>query len=201
MILTKQSRLYNTFFDLYFSRIIRKHFHSLDFPSIKLDPNQSVLLLSNHIGWWDGIVIRHICRKVWKKQFHVMMLEENLAKLSFFTKIGAFSIRKESRSQLQSLHYANELLKDSNNLVLIFPQGKIWSQQARSIDFGNGVLRILKDSNTQVLFSAMFADYFEQPKPTLSFNFHVFSDEIQKLPEAFRCFVLSSAEKQADKSI
>ncbi len=201
MIQAKQSKLYNSFFDFYFTRIIRKHFNSLEIPSIDLKETKSILLLSNHISWWDGIVIRHICRTVWKKQFHVMMLEENLAKLSFFTKIGAFSIQKESRSQFQSLLYARELLENPQNLVLIFPQGKIWSQQTRSIDFGNGVLRILKDLSTQVVFSAMFTDYFEKPKPTLCFNFEVFSDEFQKLPEAFRCFVLDSASKQADKFV
>ncbi|MEO1448923.1 MAG: hypothetical protein AAFV07_05305, partial [Bacteroidota bacterium] len=55
--------------------------------------DKSILLVGNHISWWDGfwpiwLNARHI-----GKQYHVMMLEEQLRPRMFMTKGGAFSIQ------------------------------------------------------------------------------------------------------------
>jgi hypothetical protein len=56
-----------------------------------------------------------------------MVIEETVQKVSFFKYMGAFSVNKNSREMLASLNYAAELLNDPQNLVLIFPQGKLYS--------------------------------------------------------------------------
>ena len=66
-----------------------------------------------------------------------MVTEENYKKVWFMKYLGAFAIRRNSRSALEALQYAGELLDDHRNLVLIFPQGRLYSQHAAEIDFEN----------------------------------------------------------------
>jgi len=47
---------------------------------------------------------------------------------------------------LESLDYAAELLGNSENLVLIFPQGKLYSNFINKISFEKGVLKIMKQA-------------------------------------------------------
>ena len=56
-----------------------------------------------------------------------MVREDTTVQLQYLKYGGAFSINKKSRDMLQSLDYAAELLNDPQNLVLIFPQGKLYS--------------------------------------------------------------------------
>jgi 1-acyl-sn-glycerol-3-phosphate acyltransferase len=53
-----------------------------------------VLLLANHFSWWDGFLLYYINQKVFRKQFHVMVIEETVQKVGFFKYMGAFSVNK-----------------------------------------------------------------------------------------------------------
>lgn len=96
-----------------------------------------------------------------------MMLEEQLRKYWFFNYSGGFSVRKKSRTVLESLSYASEILDDKNNMLLLFPQGEIQSLYRRSFVFEKGMERILtgKTGQVQVVFMAALTDYFSSPKP------------------------------------
>ena len=61
------------------------------------DRNLPVLLISNHISWWDGFWAMYINLKVLKRKFHFMMLEEQLRKYWFFNYTGGFSVNKKSK--------------------------------------------------------------------------------------------------------
>ena len=69
---------------------------------------------------------------------------------------------------LQSLDYAAELLNDPQNLVLIFPQGKLYSNFVNTIQFEKGVTRVMEKAagKFQLLFAATFVQYLEHKKPT-----------------------------------
>jgi len=104
--------------------------------------------------------------KVFKRKFHFMMLEDQLRKFWFFNYTGGFSVNKKSKSVLESLIYTSELLTDSDNLVLIFPQGEITTMHQQYINFENGVNRILKDKEKyQLIFQVNLVDYFSAKKP------------------------------------
>lgn len=98
-----------------------------------------------------------------------MMLEEQLRKFWYFRYTGGFSVNKGSRSVLESLDYASELLNNINNLVLIFPQGEIQSSHVKRFSFEKGVSRVIakKNSNTTILFLVTLQDYFSNKKPSL----------------------------------
>jgi len=64
------------------------------------------------------------------------------------------------------LKYTSELLTDSDNMVLIFPQGEITTMHQQCINFENGVNRILKDKEKyQLIFQVNLVDYFSAKKP------------------------------------
>ena len=98
-----------------------------------------------------------------------MILEYKLKKYWLFQKSGGFSVKKKSRSILESLNYSAEILSDSRNLLLLFPQGQLSSMHASSFEFEKGVERILKKvtGNIQIILGVCLTDYFSEAKPGL----------------------------------
>jgi 1-acyl-sn-glycerol-3-phosphate acyltransferase len=137
---------------------------------VELDPGKAVLLLSNHFSWWDGFFLFQINRLLLHKKFYIMIAEENYLNIWFLKFLGAFSVKRSSRSAIETLQYAGELLNVPENLLLIFPQGKLYSNYVEEVSFEKGVLSIINSSNKnfQYLFVSLFVDYFQQRKPTIT---------------------------------
>ena len=152
----------------YVSWIVKHHFHKLKFDPVEIDPNKSVLLIANHFSFWDSLILFVVCRKFMKKKFNVMAREDTTVKFQYVKYGGAFSINKQSRDMLQSLDYAAELLNDAQNLVLIFPQGKLYSNFVNTVQFEKGITRIMEkaEEKFQLLFAATFVQYLKHKKPT-----------------------------------
>jgi len=133
------------------------------------DPGKPVLVIANHISWWDGFWLMYLNLKRIHRKVHFMMLEEQLKKHWYFQFTGGFSVKKKSRSLIESLNYTLELLSDPHNMVFIFPQGEIQSQHNNTITFEQGVQRIVEKltDEIQVVFVANLLDYFSHPKPGL----------------------------------
>ncbi len=157
------------FFKFYSGWIIRRHFGQIEFTGKFEDRNLPVLLLANHFSWWDGFFALFLNKDIFRRKFHFMMLEEQLRKFPYFNASGGFSVRKGTRSALESINYTAELLKDQNNLVLLFPQGKIESSYKTSFDFESGIGRITDKTKCpiQIIFMANLIDYFSDRKPGL----------------------------------
>jgi 1-acyl-sn-glycerol-3-phosphate acyltransferase len=157
------------FIKLYTVFKIRRHFKEVIISGVYHEKNLPLLLISNHISWWDGFWIMYLNLKIFQRKFHFMMLEEQLRKFSIFKYCGGYSIKKGSRSALESISYTVELLSDKNNLVMLFPQGKITSVYNQSYIFEKGLERILReaDGRIQIIFIANLTDYFSNEKPTL----------------------------------
>ena len=152
----------------YVTWMVRRHFHELKFDPVEIDPNKSILLIANHFSFWDSLILYIVCRKLMKKEFYVMVREDTTVKFRYVKYGGAFSINIQSRDMLQSLDYAAELLNDPKNLVLIFPQGKLYSNFVSSIQFEKGITRIIEkaEGKFQLLFAATFVQYLKHKKPT-----------------------------------
>jgi 1-acyl-sn-glycerol-3-phosphate acyltransferase len=148
--------------------IVRRQFHEIVFDAIAADKNRSLLLIANHFSFWDGLILYYVNEKLLKKKFHVMMGEETAKSINVLKYVGAFTILKNSREVLQSLDYAAKLLNDSQNMVLIFPQGKLYSNFVTNIHFEKGIIRMMKQAQGkfQFIFSATFIQYFKHKKPT-----------------------------------
>lgn len=158
------------FFQLYSYLKIRWHFREVNIIHDYREKDLPILIISNHISWWDGFWVVYLNLKLLhRKYFFFMMLEEQLRKNIFLNKAGGFSVKKGSRSIIESLSYTADLLKDKNNLVLMFPQGKIESMHKQEIIFEKGIDYVLKktSSKPQIIFLVSLVDYFSDQKPGL----------------------------------
>lgn len=170
MLAPRRNKIIYSFFSWLISRLIRRDFQKFDFNTVSFEQNRAILILSNHLSWWDGFWIFQINRIHFKKRFHVMITEENYQKVWFLKYLGCFSVKKNSRSVIQTLEYAGRLLDDPQNLVLIFPQGKLYSGHTDQIQFQKGLMSMINISSKkfQYIFSAIFVDYLEHRKASVT---------------------------------
>ena len=159
-----------SFFNRYVSHIMRKDFYEIHINGRWNSDRKGSLIIGNHISWWDGFWGLYLSNRFLHKRFHVMMLEEQLQQRLAFSRAGAFSMRPGSRSVVDSLDYASSLLNNPGNAVLIFPQGILNSLYNRTFTFEKGIDKILKQvPDCQILFYAVFVEFFSQRKPSLFF--------------------------------
>ena len=173
------------FFKLYCIWKIRRNFHEVYINGNFSDKDLPVLLVSNHISWWDGFWAMYLNLKIFRRRFHFMMLEDQLKKYMFFNKTGGYSIKKGSRSIIESLNYTARLLSDKKNLVLIFPQGEIQSIYTGTLHFEKGLEHILKKmtSNAHLVFLVCLIDYFSRSKPGLYMYFKEYTENDYSTPD------------------
>ncbi len=170
MLEPRRNKLIYSFFSWYISRIIRSDFKKLEFNEVSFQNDRAILLLANHFSWWDGFLMFQINKLYFRKKFHVMITEENYDSVWFLKYLGSFSVKKNSRSIIETLEYAGRLLDDADNLVLIFPQGKLYSNHTDEIQFQKGLMNMINISKRkfQYIFAAAFVDYFEHRQASVN---------------------------------
>ncbi|MCZ4245410.1 1-acyl-sn-glycerol-3-phosphate acyltransferase [Pedobacter punctiformis] len=202
MYLPKKNTIIFNFFSWYIKYIIKKDFSAFNFDHLALKNENSILLLANHFSWWDGFFIFYINKKLFKKQFHVLVNADNYNKVGFLKYLGAFAPETKGKDVLETLNYAGKLLDDPDNLVLVFPQGKLYSNHLKSIGFEKGVMQMINASQKRinVVFSATFIDYFAKRKPTAHTYLQHWENEeyisLQLLKSAYNKHYDYSAVKQ-----
>lgn len=114
-----------------------------------------------------------------------MILEDTVRKVFFLKYMGAFSMQKNSRSMIESLDYAANLLQDPKNLVLIFPQARLYSNFVNDVHFERGLLKIIKQAKGkfQYMFAATFIEYFQHKKPTINVYVETARQEVNTIDE------------------
>lgn len=170
MIKPTRYLLTDWFWQKYFSYIIRSDFNAFQFNTdIDINPDRAVLILGNHFSWWDGFFLSHLNYLFFHKKFHVMMLEEQLREHTYLRLAGAFSMNKKGKKLIECLNYTSQLLENPENIVVIFPQGKIESMHITHVRFEKGIKRIIDNcrKEIQVIFSVALIDYTSQRKPAL----------------------------------
>ncbi len=176
MIEARPSAWAERIFDFYLTRLFKRRFSALyllgDFP--RIDPTLPLLLLPNHSSWWDGFFIHLLNKKKFLRRPYLMMLEEQLKRHLFFTRVGVFSINPNSAASTRtSLRYAARLLQNSRNLVCIFPQGELAPWEKRPLAYKRGLDLILKlhGARANLLALAMRIDFLGEQLPAAFFMF------------------------------
>lgn len=192
-------------FRIYTILKIWKNFHRVVISGELKDKNLPVLLLSNHVSWWDGIWVMYLNMKSFNRKFHFMMLEDQIKNFRITNQVGGYSVKKGSRSIIETLKYTNEILSDKGNLVLIFPQGEIQSVYNRSIKFEKGIEKILKDNSgkIQIFLIANLFDYFSEEKPTLFINYReltTLETSLEAIEKEYNTFYSSCVSENISKS-
>ncbi|HWW41257.1 1-acyl-sn-glycerol-3-phosphate acyltransferase [Pedobacter sp.] len=157
-------------FSWYIDYLFKRDFSSYNYTTdLNVKEDEAILLLSNHFSWWDGFVMVYLNKRVFKKQFHVLVTGEDYKKQWFLKYFGGFAPEQKGKDVVETLLYAGHLLDDPLNLVLLFPQGKLHSGHVGSITFEKGIMQVLNASKKkfQVVFSATLCDYFNQRKPQM----------------------------------
>jgi 1-acyl-sn-glycerol-3-phosphate acyltransferase len=149
---------------------LKRSFHKVEFDCSVDTANRPVLMIGNHFSWWDGFIAYRLNDLCLRKKFHIMMLEEQLETRMFLNKAGAFSIKRGSRSVVESLQYASALLHDGENLVVVYPRGAISSIHRRPVRFEKGVERIIAGASDRlmILFYVALPDWYSEKKPRLT---------------------------------
>ncbi len=203
IIHAKHNAFLYPFFKWYVLFKMKRSFSSVEFSGKIVDKKQPVLVIGNHVSWWDGIWALYLNQEIFQRKFHFMMQEEQLRKNWFFRFTGGYSVKKGSRSAVESIVYTEELLENPQNLVLMFPQGKIQSMHRQEFVFEKGIDRILKQLKypAQVVFMAGLVDYFSGPKPQLTIYMSEYEQKDSKLSveQAYNSFYRESVENQSNK--
>ncbi|WP_316830970.1 lysophospholipid acyltransferase family protein [Pedobacter aquatilis] len=190
------------FFSWYIQFIINKDFAVFNFDKIELKKDSSVLILANHFSWWDGFLIFYINKRVFKKQFHVLVNADNYNKVGFLKFLGAFAVENNGKDVLETLNYAGKLLDHPDNLVLVFPQGKLHSNHLKNITFEKGVMQMINASKKKIniVFAATFIDFFAKRKASAFTYLHNWDNEeyisLQLLKSAYNKHYDNSVVKQ-----
>lgn len=104
---------------------------------------------------------------------------------------------------IETLNYAGGLLADPQNLVVIFPQGKLYSNHIDELVFKKGLMNIIKkaENKFQYLFAALFVDYFANRKPSLTCYLKqvngVEFNSLQSVKNAYNQHYQTSRQQQA----
>ena len=161
-------------FKTYVHWAVGRHFKAVDFNRLDVDDHRSVLLVANHFSIWDALLLYIITPKAFGKKFHVMILEETARREPMLKYGGAFAVRKEGKSILESIDHAARLLNDPQNLVLIFPQGKLYSNFVDELHFEKGIMRVMEEAagRFQLIYAATFIENFRSKKPSANIYLH-----------------------------
>ncbi|MDD2577649.1 MAG: hypothetical protein PHV76_09115, partial [Bacteroidales bacterium] len=71
--------------------MIKRKFHSVIIEKKDINTSKPILLISNHVSWWDGFWAMYINLNLLKKKFFFMMHEKQLLEYKFFNQTGGFS--------------------------------------------------------------------------------------------------------------
>ncbi|HZL09283.1 MAG TPA: lysophospholipid acyltransferase family protein [Prolixibacteraceae bacterium] len=191
------------FYSSYFRVLQKIHFREISVITDDVFPEgQSVLLLQNHFSLYDGYWSMYLCNKIFRRRFHVMMLEEELSKRMFLTRCGVFSVRKNSRDLIESIGYANELLQETGNVVTIYPSGEIISHHLQNFAFQRGFVRIAGNpqNHSIIALAVVLVDHFSLARPEIRIYLKNYSGErtAETIEKAYHSFYQSCISKQTE---
>lgn len=206
MIKARHNPFFVRFFRFYSKFMLHRHFNEINIKGSFTDKNMPVLIIANHFSWWDGFIANYLNNLLFQRRFHIMMLEEQLRQRMFLNKAGAYSIKKNSRDVVNTLNYTVELMKDKNNIVVMYPQGSIQSVYHYPLEFEKGVEAILNRSQeVDVYFLVALVDYFSHRKPalTLGIKEYPFEEPVSTLTiqEAYNEYMQFLIVRQTEEKI
>lgn len=175
MLEANKSEFFEKIFSVYNINLLKRRFHSFNVKGLENLRNRQtslpLIIYANHSSWWDGLAAFQISHKL-KFDSFIMMEEKYLKRFFLFRKLGAFSVVRENpRSALESVYYAAALLKDSDRVLWIFPQGEILPNDLRPLHFYKGISKIIEKLGKCATVSLTFRyEFLKEFKPEIFVN-------------------------------
>ncbi|MBA3439191.1 MAG: 1-acyl-sn-glycerol-3-phosphate acyltransferase [Pyrinomonadaceae bacterium] len=150
MITARKSAWFERLFAVYNRNLIARRFEGLRVAGLEhLKARQRdcpLILYANHSSWWDGLMIFQVGLACSLEQY-AMMEERQLRDYPLFRKLGAFSVvRERPREAVRSIEYAGELLRNTDRVLWIFPQGQTLPNDQRPFQFYTGAAHIIEQA-------------------------------------------------------
>lgn len=180
---------YRIFFTLWFRLSDRFTFATHHYEGRLPVGKKPVLMLCNHMSWWDGIWMLLWNERSFHKDFNVLMLQEELRKRPFLKALGAVGLPKD-RTFVAAVAQLKAICLKPNALLLIFPEGQIRAAQAEGIIFSMGILRRLPLQQLQLAFAYNAVEYGNTFRPMV-FQFVEPTDalDLEAVEAAYNAFV------------
>ncbi len=105
-------------------------------------PDLPVLLVANHVSWWDGFLLREVHRRIRPDApFHVVMTEGELRRTPIFRWMGALPLGDGPMAARSLLREMRDRTGNDGPAPLFgyFPQGRIWPAHRRPLGFHRGI--------------------------------------------------------------
>lgn len=100
---------------------------------------KNFFLVSNHISWWDGFLLRKAQRRFFHKHdLYTFMLESEIIKFPYFRKMGGIGLEPGSAAQSRKIIHQLKNNKRAS-AYLFYPQGAIFPHYKRPLGFKKGI--------------------------------------------------------------
>jgi 1-acyl-sn-glycerol-3-phosphate acyltransferase len=102
-------------------------------------PRLPLLLIANHVSWWDGFLLREVHRRVRPAApFHVVMAAAQLRRHPLFRWMGAIPLDDGPLGARAMLRDTRRICTRGSPVIGYFPQGRIWPSHRRPLGFRRG---------------------------------------------------------------
>jgi 1-acyl-sn-glycerol-3-phosphate acyltransferase len=103
---------------------------------------EPVLLVANHVSWWDGFLLREIQRAIRPgAPFHTVVVKHQLDRYWMLRRLGGVPVDPSTTSSVRAmLRTLGRLRRDDPETVFaFFPQGRIWPTSRRPLSVRRGI--------------------------------------------------------------
>ncbi len=132
-------------FDRYLPRLMRKTAQQVLVrgPFERVPADLPLLLVANHVSWWDGFLLWELQRRLRPKgRVRTLMLESGMREHGIFRRLGGIPMRPGDPVSIRGAFRAarREREQYGSQLAIVYlPQGKIWPSTRRPLGFQRGV--------------------------------------------------------------
>lgn len=128
----------------YSRRYMRRHFHSLRVSRVGLppaSPGVPIVLYTNHASWWDPLVCLVLKDEFFADRAGFAPIDlAALERYQLLGKLGFFGVEQGTRrGAVQFLRTAETILRGSNHLLALTPQGRFSDVRERPVRFQAGL--------------------------------------------------------------